>query len=140
MLSANRVWHNAFKGERVYMIANGPSLRSFDRSEFRGRRLIVMNWFDRAAWKHEVDIVVHGIGEPRSPIYGADPAENINGADTASEVWLLSTQALLFLPLFTFTPLYVFLCGALCMAGASGLRSSRLLPRPPEKIASASVV
>lgn len=83
-LLANRVWQNAFQGERVYVIANGPSLASFDRSELRGRRVIVMNNFERADWKHEVDIVAHCVGEPRSSSAWIDPAENINGTNSAS--------------------------------------------------------
>ena len=87
-LAANLVWRDAFKGERVYVIANGPSLASFDRSEFRGRRAIVMNSFHRAEWKAEVDIVAHCIGEPRLSPAWSDPCETINGTNSAS-YWML---------------------------------------------------
>jgi hypothetical protein len=84
ILGSNLAWRNAFDGERVYVIANGPSLVSFDRSEFRGRRVIVMNSFDRADWKGEVDIVAHCIGEPRGSSAWSDPSATINGTASAS--------------------------------------------------------
>jgi hypothetical protein len=86
-LATNIFWRDAFSGERVYVVGNGPTLLSFDRRAFRGQRLIVMNSFHHAEWKREVDIVAHCIGEPRLSPSWSDPTETINGTDSAS-YWL----------------------------------------------------
>jgi hypothetical protein len=86
-LATNVAWRNAFRGERVFVLANGPSLADFDRRELRGRRVIVMNSFERADWKGEVDIVAHCIGEPRGSNAWSDCSDSINGTASAS-YWL----------------------------------------------------
>lgn len=65
-LAANSAWHARFKGERVYVIGNGPSVGDFNVEELSGQKVIVMNNFHRATWKHDVEIVAHCIAEPRS--------------------------------------------------------------------------
>jgi hypothetical protein len=62
-------------------------MASFDRSQLRGQRAIVMNSFDRAEWKAEVDIVAHCLGEPRLSPAWTSPCETINGTASAS-YWL----------------------------------------------------
>jgi hypothetical protein len=83
-LANNLAWRDAFKGERVYVIANGPSLAAFDRRELHGRRVVVMNSFERAEWKSEVVIVAHCLGEPRLSPAWSDPCPTINGTNSAS--------------------------------------------------------
>lgn len=85
----NRVWQDRYPGEVVYVLGNGPSLAALDRTVLRGQKVIVMNSFDRAFWKHEVDIVAHCIGEPRdSPSWSAEEIlSNIVGTNSQS-YWL----------------------------------------------------
>lgn len=88
-LKQNLVWRNAYLGEKVYVLGNGPSLSCVNRSLFRGHRVIVMNSFDRADWKDEFEIVAHCLGEPRlSPSWDDHIFyRSINGTKSAS-YWL----------------------------------------------------
>jgi hypothetical protein len=89
VIEANAAWKSRHPGGRVFVIGNGPSLSDFDRDWLRGEKLIVMNGFDRAPWKDEVDIVAHCIAEPRSsPAWNAaEIRASINGTRSAS-YWL----------------------------------------------------
>lgn len=64
MIIRNKKWENRFKGEKVLIIANGPSLNSIDKRFIFGKKVIVMNNFEKAEWKDQVDIIAHCIGEP----------------------------------------------------------------------------
>ena len=84
VLGLNREWAGRFQGERVYIIANGPSVATVDRGLFRGEKVITMNNFHRADWKHEVESVAHCFGEPPGTPGWLEPAECINGTSSAS--------------------------------------------------------
>lgn len=86
-LQKNLQWKNRFSGQRVYIIANGPSVASIDRSLLKGERVIVMNNFHKAAWKDEVRPVAHCVGEPPESTAWADPSEAMNAIDSES-LWL----------------------------------------------------
>lgn len=92
LMHNNRKWRNSYFGKKVFIIANGPSLSNLDRSWLMGEKVIVMNSFDRASWKDEVDIVAHCIGDPRSSISWSENeiANNINGTKSQS-YWLDSS-------------------------------------------------
>lgn len=64
ILLNNRKWQNFYANEKVFIIANGPSLSKIDRKLFKGQKVIVMNSFEKAIWKDEVDIVAHCYAEP----------------------------------------------------------------------------
>lgn len=88
LLAPNLKWKNAFQGKTVFILGNGPSLHAIDRNVYRDRPVIVMNGFERAEWKGEVDIVAHCIGEPRqSPSWGEHVGKSINETSAAS-YWL----------------------------------------------------
>tara|TARA_X000000950_G_scaffold14462_1_gene15640 strand:- start:15595 stop:16377 length:783 start_codon:yes stop_codon:yes gene_type:complete len=73
------------KGERVFVIANGPSLNNFDITSLYGKEVIVMNNFDLAEWKDKVSIVAHCIGEPKSSDHwGKDQIEIMSNTNAKS--------------------------------------------------------
>lgn len=89
VIKTNKKWENKYNGESVYVIANGPSLSMIDKKIYEGKKVIVMNSFQKADWKNSVEIVAHCIGEP----YGAvawveeDILESIDGTNSKS-YWL----------------------------------------------------
>jgi hypothetical protein len=87
LLSRNHAWHGRYDSRSVYVLGNGPSVRSIDRRSLESRELIVMNNFHRAAWKDEVRPVAHCIGEPPSSTAWVDPSEAIRGTNALS-YWL----------------------------------------------------
>jgi hypothetical protein len=92
LIKKNFEWRERHTAKRVFIIANGPSILKLDRSWLVGEKVIVMNSFDRASWKDEVDIVAHCIGDPRSSISWSENeiANNINGTNSQS-YWLDSS-------------------------------------------------
>ena len=86
-LPRNDALRDAYVGETVYVVANGPSLLNFGPKNLFGRRVIVMNHFELANWKFEVDIVAHCIGEPFDSPAWEDPTSSIFGTDARS-YWL----------------------------------------------------
>jgi hypothetical protein len=85
----NRKWKNKFNGQKVFVIANGPSLNKIDKNSFLGSKVIVMNNFERSEWKDQVEIVAHCLGEPfQSPSWIREDLENsVQGTDSTS-YWL----------------------------------------------------
>lgn len=88
-IAANSQWRQTYAGGRVFVLGNGPSLADFDRSALSGEMVIVMNSFDRCAWKNDVNIVAHCIGEHQSSqAWSAkEISSSINGTHSAS-YWL----------------------------------------------------
>ena len=87
VLAANQEWAGKYEGQRVYIIANGPSVNSVDRGLLRGEKVITMNNFHRSEWKEEVEAVAHCYGEPPWSPGWLEPCECINGTTSAS-YWL----------------------------------------------------
>lgn len=89
VIAANSEWRGRYAGRRVFVIGNGPSLSTFDRLLLRGEKVIVMNAFNKATWKDEVDIVAHCIAEHRlaAAWNAADIRASIEGTQSAS-YWL----------------------------------------------------
>ncbi len=87
VLQTNDRWRNRFHGEQIYIIGNGPSLNQFGPERLSKQRVIVMNSFDRAAWKGDVEIIAHCLGEPYFSSSWSDPTETILGTASAS-YWL----------------------------------------------------
>jgi uncharacterized Rossmann fold enzyme len=90
----NSVWKDRYPGELVYVLGNGPSLAALDRTVLRGKKVVVMNSFDRALWKHEVDIVAHCIGEPRNTTSWSREEILANIAGTNSQSYWLHFSSL----------------------------------------------
>lgn len=86
-LRKNGALRGAHAGETVYVVANGPSLLNFGARNLFGKKVIVMNHFELADWKTEVDIVAHCIGEPFDSPAWEDPTSSIFGTD-ARTYWL----------------------------------------------------
>jgi hypothetical protein len=89
LLQANLKWKDRYSGERVYVIANGPSVAGVDRRILSSERLIVMNNFHLAAWKDDVRPVAHCMGEPPGSPSWMDPSPMINGTRSDS-YWFIS--------------------------------------------------
>ncbi len=89
VIRANKRWRGIYLGERVFVLANGPSLSMLDRKLLKGEKVIVMNSFDRSEWKDEVHIVAHCIGEPHSAASWSESemVRSINGTNSES-YWL----------------------------------------------------
>lgn len=87
-LVANRSWRDYKSGGEVFILANGPSLGNINAERLYGRDCITMNNFNKCAWKDEVNIVAHCIGEPRqSRHWGVDQLEIMNEIN-ADSYWL----------------------------------------------------
>lgn len=89
LIKTNRKWKSFFHGQKVFIIGNGPSLNMVNRDIFKGHKVIVMNSFERATWKDEVEIVAHCIGEPylEKSWIKESIIENIDGTNSLS-YWL----------------------------------------------------
>lgn len=89
LIKHNKKWEGKYNGEKVFIIANGPSLNSIDKKHFFGKKVIVMNNFEKAEWKDQVEIIAHCIGEPFSS-HGwmkEDLESSIHGTNSSS-YWL----------------------------------------------------
>jgi hypothetical protein len=86
-LPRNSALRDAHSGETVYVVANGPSLLNFGPKNLFGQKVIVMNHFELADWKSEVEIVAHCLGEPFDSPAWEDPTSSICGTDARS-YWL----------------------------------------------------
>jgi len=68
LLKVNNDWNGYYSGEDVFIIGNGPSLADIDFAFIKGKKVIVMNCFEKFTWKNELEIVAHCIGEPYDSI------------------------------------------------------------------------
>jgi hypothetical protein len=93
ILKKNSKWLNQFRGENVIIVGNGPSLKKIDINLLKGKKVIVMNSFEHATWKNDVEIVAHCIGEPSmvSAWSKNEIINNINGTNSLS-YWLHYTS------------------------------------------------
>jgi hypothetical protein len=57
-------WKDKFKGQDVLILGNGPSLNKVNFNFIEGKKVIVMNSFEKMPWKDRVEIVAHCLGEP----------------------------------------------------------------------------
>jgi len=89
ILNRNRVWDNKFAGEQIIILGNGPSLKTVDLKLLEGKKVIVMNSFEKADWKDKVEIIAHCIGEPYGSRGWSESSfiESIEGTDSHS-YWL----------------------------------------------------
>jgi hypothetical protein len=85
-LKKNSEFKNSKEGI-VYVIANGPSLKNYEFSNFLNQDVIVMNHFQLHPRKSELRIVAHCIGEPSDCSTWQNPTEMICGVD-AESYWL----------------------------------------------------
>jgi hypothetical protein len=70
---------NKYMGEKVYILANGPSLNNFDLSVINENAVITMNHFELHPMKDSLNIVAHCIGEPFSSSTWENPMPMVNG-------------------------------------------------------------
>ena len=93
IIRSNRKWQNVFEGDKVYILANGPSLNRLDLKQIEGEKVIVMNSFQNATWKDRVNIVAHCLGEPYCALAWReeDFIESIEGTKSKS-YWLHYTS------------------------------------------------
>ena len=84
ILSRNKSFYNKYYNQEVIIIANGPSLLEIDRSVFNGKKVIVMNNFDRCEWRDKLNIVAHCVGEPSDSISFFDHSEVFNNVNSES--------------------------------------------------------
>lgn len=84
IIRSNLRWRDAYSGQSVYVVGNGPSLLDFDLTELKRLPLIVMNNFHRASWCSEVCPVAHCIGEPPNSPAWTEPSSIINGTQSLS--------------------------------------------------------
>tara|TARA_B100002052_G_C15751057_1_gene537748 strand:+ start:88 stop:876 length:789 start_codon:yes stop_codon:yes gene_type:complete len=87
LLSKNNHLRNSKFGEKVYVIANGPSLSSFDYNNIKNIDVIVMNNFDLCEWKDKVNIVAHCIGEPKNSEHWGNDQIEISKNTNAESYW-----------------------------------------------------
>jgi len=89
LIKSNKEYYGIHSGEKVFVIANGPSIDKINTDIYFGEKVIVMNSFQKAKWKNSVDIVAHCMGEPyiASAWSEEDILESIEGTDSQS-YWL----------------------------------------------------
>lgn len=78
-LIRNAELRNKYIGERVYILANGPSLNNFDLNMIHGHKVITMNHFELHPQKDKFKIVAHCVGEPYSSRTWENPIPILNG-------------------------------------------------------------
>lgn len=89
LLKANRTIKDKYRGEEVYILANGPSLKAVDLSRLYGKKIIVMNHFEQHPLKDRFQIVAHCIGEPYLCKTWEDPKLMLEGV-LAESYWFSS--------------------------------------------------
>jgi hypothetical protein len=86
IIKLNKEWKNRYKNQKVFVVANGPSLKSIDSNIFAGEKAITMNSFEKCVWKDKVEIVAHCLGEPANSDSWMENSflDSINGIESHS--------------------------------------------------------
>ena len=84
VLVKNSSYKDKFRGEDVFILANGPSLVIEQLEKIKGKNVITMNDFHRAKGEFDLKIVAHCSGEPHTSTAWTDPSEMIRLIDSQS--------------------------------------------------------
>lgn len=71
-----------YRGEKVIVVGNGPSLNKISFDVLRGKKLITMNHFELYPEASVCNVILHCVGEPYMSSTWEDPTNIIKGVPT----------------------------------------------------------